>query len=729
MILLTTITALVGSPCVAADAITTEPYAWNSVTIKANGFINGIVYSPVQKNLVYMHTDMGGAYRWDESDKKWTCLTDWIQHDDASLNHMGVETLAVDPTDANRVYVACGTYMGRSAILRSTDQGRTFARTNVPFEMNGNGSARNAGERMMVDPNLPSTLLYGTRTKGLWKSADHAATWTRVDSFSAVGERDGNAINAGIVWTQYDKSSGTPGQGSRTIYAGVMTVKEDKVFRSLDGGATWSPIPGQPGGQLLPTRNAISPDGKTLYLTYTIGDRNPGPHGIVGGGLWKVENPASDSPVWTDIAPDKGNFGWSGVSMDAGNPKHLLITTLCRYATKDDVYRTTDAGATWKPLLVDKHRDDSSAPYAKHSGTHWTGDVQIDPFNPDVAMYTTGYGLYRSANVTSPEPTWVFFNEGFEQSAVLELASPPSGTAHLLSAIGDRDGYRHDDFTISPVHGQFGGEQKRSMGTCSDLEVAWNDPSVVIRSRDRAQFSFDGGITWDWFTDPSPRPAAAPAATQPRGQRGVNVAISADGKRVIASTPTATVHATRQGNAWSEWTPGGNADSVRGANVISDTVNSARFYARSGSDLFTTTDGGETWIAQTTALPAGIGWMRVAIGHEGHLWASTRQRGLHRSTDSGKTWSHVAADVVTVANQVGVGAPAPGKNYPAIFVAGKVGGVNGFFRSDDQGATWVKINDDQHHYGFPTVIQGDSRIFGRLYVGTNGRGIVYGERK
>jgi xyloglucan-specific exo-beta-1,4-glucanase len=42
--------------------------------------------------------------------------------------------------------------------------------------------------------------------------------------------------------------------------------------------------------------------------------------------------------------------------------------------------------------------------------------------------------------------------------------------------------------------------------------------------------------------------------------------------------------------------------------------------------------------------------------------------------------------------------------------------------------TWLRLNDDQHEYGRRyRVIAGDPRIFGRVYVGTDGRGIVYGD--
>jgi xyloglucan-specific exo-beta-1,4-glucanase len=52
----------------------------------------------------------------------------------------------------------------------------------------------------------------------------------------------------------------------------------------------------------------------------------------------------------------------------------------------------------------------------------------------------------------------------------------------------------------------------------------------------------------------------------------------------------------------------------------------------------------------------------------------------------------------------------------------------GIFRSIDAGASWMRINDDQHQYGLTDwVITGDPRVFGRVYFGTNGRGIIRGD--
>jgi hypothetical protein len=55
-------------------------------------------------------------------------------------------------------------------------------------------------------------------------------------------------------------------------------------------------------------------------------------------------------------------------------------------------------------------------------------------------------------------------------------------------------------------------------------------------------------------------------------------------------------------------------------------------------------------------------------------------------------------------------------------------GIKAIWRSDDMAMTWVRANDDQHQYGTRfRCIAGDPRIFGRVYIGTDGRGAFYGQ--
>lgn len=67
------------------------------------------------------------------------------------------------------------------------------------------------------------------------------------------------------------------------------------------------------------------------------------------------------------------------------------------------------------------------------------------------------------------------------------------------------------------------------------------------------------------------------------------------------------------------------------------------------------------------------------------------------------------------------------RSYPALYGLGVQGDAYAIWRSDDEGVSWMRINDTAHEYGRRfRCIAGDPRVFGRVYVGTDGQGIVYG---
>src|SRR5664280_2662331 len=85
-----------------------EPYVWRNVVMGGGGFVTGIIPHPRQKGLMYARTDVGGAYRWDDPAQRWIPITDWLGMADWTLT--GIESVAVDPNDPQRVYVAAGIY-------------------------------------------------------------------------------------------------------------------------------------------------------------------------------------------------------------------------------------------------------------------------------------------------------------------------------------------------------------------------------------------------------------------------------------------------------------------------------------------------------------------------------------------------------------------------------------------------------------------------------------------
>ena len=172
---------------------------------------------------------------------------------------MGVESIAVDPSDPSKVYLACGTYTAPEvpdgAILRSSDQGHTFERTNVPIKFGGNEAGRGNGERMAVDPNDGRILFLGTRKSGLWKSTRRRGDLDQGgDAFPAdvlqlsAEEAKLPAWSGGgrssIVFVVFDPTSGAKGKASQTLFAGVSVMGRPGLFRSDDAGVTWKLVPG-----------------------------------------------------------------------------------------------------------------------------------------------------------------------------------------------------------------------------------------------------------------------------------------------------------------------------------------------------------------------------------------------------------------------------------------------------------------------------------------------------
>jgi hypothetical protein len=69
-----------------------------------------------------------------------------------------------------------------------------------------------------------------------------------------------------------------------------------------------------------------------------------------------------------------------------------------------------------------------------------------------------------------------------------------------------------------------------------------------------------------------------------------------------------------------------------------------------------------------------------------------------------------------------------GASYPTVFIWGTVSGVTGLFSSTDQGATWLRLNDDATEFGGASFLVGDMNVAGRVYMASNaGRGLIYWE--
>jgi hypothetical protein len=164
---------------------------------------------------------------------------------------------------------------------------------------------------------------------------------------------------------------------------------------------------------------------------------------------------------------------------------------------------------------------------------------------------------------------------------------------------------------------------------------------------------------------------------------------------------------------------------------VPDSVNANKFYTYDPSTgvVYGSTDAGQSFRAGPTIGNGGYQRLAAVPGVEGDVWAALEDGGLARSTDSAASFTLIGSVQSAVA--VGFGKAAPDSTFPTAYIWGAAaGGPRGLYRSTDEGAGWVRINDDSHEFGGPgnaRFVVGDANVYGRVYMATVGRGIVYGE--
>src|SRR5690606_34847781 len=641
-----------------AQAAASEPYTWKNVRIDGGGFVPGIVFNKSEPNLIYARTDIGGLYRWNQSTQSWIPLLDWVGWDRWGWN--GVESVATDPVDPDRVYAAVGMYTNswdpnNGAILRSTNRGNTWQAFELPFKLGGNMPGRGMGERLAIDPNNNAIIYYGAPNgNGLWRSTNFGQTFAKVTSFPNPGNysEDPNDPNGylshqpGVVWVAFDESTGSPGSTTQGIYVGVADL-QNTVYRSTNGGSTWERIPGQPTGYMA-HQGEVS-NGKLYIATSRI----DGPYDGQEGQVWKYQ---ISTGTWIDITPpsidgsDTEWYGYSGLSIDRQNPNTIMVTGYSSWYPDTVIMRSTDDGATWRsfydyawpnrtnhynlnissvPWLT--FNDQKSLPETVPKLGWMTEALEIDPHNSNRMMYGTGATIFGTTNLTALDTGGTVnitpMVRGLEETAIVDLVSPPVGSAPLLSGMLDLGGFRHTDLDQVPSAMY----DQPYFGATTSIDYAENDPTWMVRvgRTDRTAattiaFSTDAGANW-W------------QGSVPSGASGGTVALSPDHNRIVWSTDNNGVfYSTSFGGSFSQ-----SSGVPATAKVEADRVNSNKFYAFYNGMFYVSTNGGQSFTQTATGL-GSTGNFKAMHGVEGDIWLAT-DTGLYRSTNSGSSFTKIPA--------------------------------------------------------------------------------------
>ncbi|MGB8601858.1 MAG: hypothetical protein WCD42_06645, partial [Rhizomicrobium sp.] len=570
------------------------------------------------------------------------------------------------------------------------------------------------------------------------------AHWSQVTSFPHKG------LGAPADWRSHGGVSfvildpvGKKGQPSQVIYAGVADPAAHHLYRSTDAGKNWSVVAGEPNASLLPGQAKLI--GGVLYITYADAK---GPYGASKGAVYSFN---TKTGAWADITPPKKG-AYMGLDVDRQHPGTLVVATLDRDEIDgDSIYRSRDGGKHWTDLRDISLRDVSSAPWLKwgHKDAKfgwWITGVAIDPFNANHLAYTTGATIYATDELTKADKKqtlhWKPWVDGIEQTAVLNLISPPKG-AHLLSGFGDIGGYTHFDLNTS-YHMQV----NQLFTNTNNYDYAGLAPNVIVRSGTHEphaavrtatlSYSTDFGKTWQPLYAPLPQ-GYTEKAPEKLGYNDsdeyidAHIVVSADGNRFVVMTQEPVVTADH-GKNWTKIT-----GLPKGAQVVADKQDAKTFY---GADyvagaFFISHDGAASFTPlEAKGLPSDIRLAKplnreapapliATPDKAGDLWFIAQGRLFH-STDSGATFNRVENDLNLFTFDFGKA--APGKTGWTLYALGRKGDEFAIWQSLDQGKSWTRLNDAEQEYcRMFRTIAADKTVYGRVYVGIDGRGIIYGE--
>jgi hypothetical protein len=199
-------------------------------------------------------------------------------------------------------------------------------------------------QHLMADPRDPSTVLMGCRTGHLgptvFRSTDGGDTWVEATAPPAFRPGDvlGRAVRS-VFWL-------TPGHDSQpgSWYAGASP---QGLFRSDDGGDTWSPVDG-----------------------------------------WNDHPSWSTWAEWPDVEGTPDGSMLHSVNVDPRDPDHLYLGL-----SGGGVFESTDGGKDWRPLNQGCAADflpDPDVPFG-----HDPHCVRLHPQRPDRLYQQNHCGIYR----------------------------------------------------------------------------------------------------------------------------------------------------------------------------------------------------------------------------------------------------------------------------------------------------------------------------------------------
>jgi hypothetical protein len=765
-------------------------YRWKPVRIGGGGWVVGMVVHPLDGTIRYARTDVGSAYRWDETGQQWIPMR--VSNPDGSgilsaaatsaPASYGEDSVAVDPSNTNVVYMVFPTLQSCDLqcptnyveIYKSVDGGQNFTpgkMTAAAILGNPNGTNRMYGEKLMVDPANPAVLYYGSDSQGLWRSLDDGTTWKQFTGAAAP------PANVEFINIQFARGPGTVTVNgvllSKTVYAVSIQNADDTggdVYQSKDGGQTWTDIStgiaDAASGEALSHQALSSSIDATDALYVAENGSTNGYHRA----FWKYAG-----GKWARFLLEASgvNFINQPVVSVAADPTNAQRI----YALGSDtsLARSDDGGATWINLGAPIYANTLGwlPQTVGMSGGQWhsNGGLKVDaegnlwtPTGQEGPL--TIAAAAASAAAAANPPKWTISTTGIEELVAQDIAIPPGSNDTVVAAAMDTTGFvipNPDNFSAVQIPLQ---QEIIAQGTSvayapdTPSYLAVTSSNVYSNGPNYSGYSADGGKTWNKFGAALKYACGTSTCDIPAGI----VAVSVRGTRALGSDhivlyPPNGLAPEYSLDGGATWHVSGsfplNADGMtinstnyssftypqlRQHSLKADPFTADKFYLKfthAPNSLYISTDGGVTWQGQAGAnLPDWTwnGQLAVNSKVKNDLWyvdgiAGASTHGVFHSTDGGQTFQQIAGISHAISIAVGAGSGNAADAAYAVYFYGQLSSDPqwGIFRSTNGGATWDRVSYyPLGLYDNPATMAASQDTFGKVYVGFDGDSFVYG---
>jgi hypothetical protein len=679
-------TAAAGSAAAASPSPTpTPPYnrlGWRSVgPAISGGRVASVVGSARNPLLYYVGAAGGGVWKTRNGGATWQPV-----FDKEGVSSIGA--IALDPSNDDVVWVGTGETNPRNdvsfgtGLYKSNDGGKTWNSTGLEKTLQISS--------IVVDPGNPNHVVVGAMgdffadspDRGVYITDDGGKTWR-------------NTLNLGQQSGVSDMAADP--KDPKVLYAGMWQFRrkpwtftsggpDDGLFKSTDGGATWTRLTGHglPEGITGRIGVAVAPsDPKRVYALIESKD----------GILWRSDDAgATWKLVSKNTLVDQRPFYFTHLAVDPKDAQHV-------YGVSEMLSESKDGGETFKEIAKDVHVDYHSIWIAPNGperiivgedggyaltldGDHWSDNENLpigqiyhigyddetpyrlceslqdnnafcgpsnalDPNgNPNRAWERVigGDGMWAWPDPTDSNLVWTDLQDG--------NVSVYDRTSHRNTFVQPWLGTGLESFDISRAKYRFNWDSPIAFAPW-DPHTVWYGGDVVFQTHDR-------GKTWHAISPDLTRndkahqqPSGGPLALDVSGAEYTDTILDIEGSpraegEIWVGTDDGYVQLTRDGGAhWKNVTPRGIAPDGRFEIVAPSPLRDGTAYAvydrhyvgDRAPYAFVTHDYGASW----TAIAAGLPALQPARSirpdtRDPHLVFAGTENGIFASYDDGAHW-------------------------------------------------------------------------------------------